>query len=176
MMIIGLLFIVISTSGCFSTSINNTGSPGQVEKFSSYGVSFYYPANWQVSVSNYDDSKTIVVSKDYFTQLEILITPNFGISEEGMLHEKNNTITPGWNKISNDTIIIDNQTAYRSIFIGNEIYFLFKEMRHEDITFLRNNNTYSLLITVPTKEYAEDKQNFETILNSIHVQRVEGFE
>jgi len=48
--------------------------------------------------------------------------------------------------------------------------FFFNQMRHEEILFVKNNNTFTILTTVPTKDYNEEKQSFETIMDSIHVQ------
>lgn len=169
--IIGFMVFVVLTSGCITISNNNLNNYQNTTKNFSYnGVNFSYPSNWQVSVSNDNENQNIIVTKDYYTQLQIMITPNYGMSEEGVLHQKNNTVYPGWKKISEDTLILDNQTAYRTIFNGNDIVFFFNQMRHEEILFVKNNNTFTILTTVPTKNYNEEKQSFESIMDSIHVQ------
>ena len=170
-LIILFLVFVVLTSGCITINNNNLNNSKNITKNFSYsGVNFSYPSNWQVSVSNDNENQNIVVTKDYYTQLQIIITPNYGMSEEGILHQKNNTVYPGWNKISEDTLTVDNQTAYRTIFNGNDIMFFFNQMRHEEILFVKNNNTITILTTVRTKDYNEEKQSFESIMDSIQVQ------
>ncbi|MBI4813812.1 MAG: hypothetical protein HY802_05815 [Methanobacterium sp.] len=171
-LIIGFLVFVVLTSGCITVNNNDNLNNSQniTKNFSYNGVNFSYPGNWQVSVSIDNENQNIIVTKDYYTQLQIMITPNYGMSEEGVLHKKNYTVYPGWKKISEDTLILDNQTAYRTILQGNDIVFFFNQMRHEEILFVKNNNTFTILTTVPTKDYNEEKQSFETIMDSIHVQ------
>jgi hypothetical protein len=123
-----------------------------------------------VTVSDDDNGPNIIVSKDYHTQLQVMITPNYGMSEEGVLKQRNYTVYPGWKKISEDTLILDNQTAYRIMLSGNDIVYFFKDMRYEEIVFVKNNSTFTILTTVPSENYNDEKQSFETILDSIHVQ------
>jgi len=171
-LIIGFLVFVVLTSGCITINNNDNRNNSQdiTKNFSYNGVNFSYPGNWQVSVSIDNENQNIIVTKDYYTQLQIMITPNYGMSEEGVLHQKNYTVYPGWKKISEDTLILNNQTAYRTILQGNDIMFFFNQMRHEEILFVKNNNTFTILTTVPTKDYNEEKQSFETIIDSIRVQ------
>jgi hypothetical protein len=165
---IGFLILVVFTSGCINY-YNPLSSSNSTKNFTFNDVSFDYPANWQVTVSNDNTGPSIVVSKDYYTQLQITITPNYGMSEEGVLKERNNTVYPGWEKISEDTLVIDNQTAHRTIFKGSDIMFFFKDMRFEDMVFVKNNNTYNIIINVPRDEYNSEKQNMELILNSLDI-------
>ncbi|AUB55213.1 MAG: hypothetical protein KO318_10155 [Methanobacterium sp.] len=167
--IIGSIILVVLVSGCIGSS-NIAKSNNDTKNFTFNNVSFSYPANWDVSVSNDDTGPIIVVSEDYYTQIQIMITPTYGMSEEGVLKEKNLTIYPGWKKLLSDTLILNNQTAYRTLFRSNDIIYLFKDMRHEEIVFVKNNNTITILTTAPSENYNNKKQSFETILDSIHVQ------
>lgn len=167
--IIGLLVLVVLISGCISFSNTNTPT-NTIKNFTFNGFSFNYPSNWHVTISDDDNGPNIIVSKDYHTQLQVMITPNYGMSEEGVLKQRNYTVYPGWKKISEDTLILDNQTAYRIIFSGNDIVYFFKDMRYEEIVFVKNNNTFTILTTVPSENYNDEKQSFEAILDSIHVQ------
>jgi len=170
-LIIGFLVLVVLISGCISFSNPNT-SQNAIKNFTFNGFSFDYPSNWHVTVSDDDTGPSIIVSKDYHTQLQVMITPNYGMSEEGVLKERNKTVYPSWKKISEDTLILDNQTAYRIIFSGNDIVYFFKDMRYEEVVFVKNNSTFTILTTVPSENYNDEKQSFETILDSIHVQSV----
>ena len=50
------------------------------------------------------------------------------------------------------------------------VVYFFKDMRYEEVVFVKNNSTFTILTTVPSENYNDEKQSFETILDSIHVQ------
>jgi len=149
-------------------------SDGNTNSYSVNGISFDYPSSWTMSYEERNSSNFISASKPEFSFLsmspfQMQITPNYGISEEGMENQMNTTIYPlGWTKVSHQNITIDGQDASLQVF---DVYSIWPPMwgyKVEIITFSKNNNTYELLFEAPKKEY--DNENFQVIIDSFKVE------
>lgn len=165
---VGFLVLILIAPGVVSAHENNTST------YSVNGISFNYPSSWIISYDERNTSNIISASKPEFSFLsvapfQVQITPNYGISEEGMETQINATIYPvGWTKVSNQTITIDGQDAYLQVF---DVYSIWPPMwgyKVEIITFSKNNNTYELLFEAPAEEF--DNENFQVIIDSFKVE------
>ncbi len=169
-----ILVFIVSTSGCTSINqvvnsfSNNTGNGN----FSAYGVNFNYPSGWFAFANNQTGSKVIDVTKDSSfngVQFTMQIMDNNGLTEKGVINMMESSQTKGWKKISNSTTTIDGQRAYVNVFIyKNEDST--KNMRFEQIYFVKNDTTYLMLLQALDKDFDKEKSNFDIILNSMKVQ------
>lgn len=82
---------------------------------------------------------------------------------------RNDTNIPG-TKISNNTLLIDGKTAYRDVYIFNNLWPPVIDQRIEQIVFVKDEKTYLITFEVPNWDYSKEKQNFDTIINSFKVQ------
>lgn len=164
----GFLVLISIAPGMVSGTDNSTSS------YSVNGISFDYPSSWTISYEERNSSNIISASKPEFSFLsvspfQVQITPNYGISEEGVESQINTIIYPvGWTKVSNQTITIDGQDAYLQVF---DVYSIWPPMwgyKVEIITFSKNNNTYELLFETPREEF--DNENFQVIIDSFKVE------
>lgn len=184
--IIGLLAFVVLTSGCTSLNIfkntsddfsaNDTSyniTPDiSTKKFSAYGVSFKYPSSWNVIADNTSGSNAIFASKDVSfnnVQLQVQSIPNNGMSEQDVIKQFHESVTPGWSKNASYMIKIDNKTAYEDIYLVNDTHFS-KLMRISNIYLIKNDKTYLITLQAPDNEFDKEKPNFSVILNSLKVE------
>ena len=170
---IGVLTFVILTSGCISID-NFMGSfiNSSTKTFSGYGVSFEYPSSWYVYPDNTTANNMIMVTKEVGfnnVQFQVQIMPNNGMSERGTVNQIKESYTPGWNKVTSNTLIIDNKTAYEDIYTVNDTHFS-KLMRMSQIILVKNNKTYLILLQAPDNEFDKEKSNFNVILESFKAQ------
>ncbi|MGF7118269.1 PsbP-related protein [Methanobacterium oryzae] len=180
--IIGLLTFVVLTSGCTSLNIFKNASNDfsandtsynitpdiSIKKFSAYGVSFKYPSSWDVIADNTSGSNTIFASKDVSfnnVQLQVQLIPNNGMSEQDVIKQFHESVTPGWSKNASYMIKIDNKTAYEDIYLVNDTHFS-KLMRFANIYLIKNDKTYLITLQAPNNEFDKEKANFAVILNS----------
>ena len=187
----GVMVLVVLTSGCveddgninqllnyfFSyknyniedTSYTNLSVNTPTKTFSAYGVSFKYPSNWIVNSDNQTGHNIISVFKGVSfggAQFQVEEIPNDGMTEESIIKGMQNSIIPGWIKKSSYWIRIDNKTAYEDIFLVNDSHFS-KLMRIAQITLVKNDKTYLILLQAPDEEFDKEKPYFALILNSL---------
>lgn len=172
--IIGILVLVILTSGCTSINelVKSFGNSTGNGTFSAYGVSFNYPGGWLALAENQTGSNSISVLKDSSfngVQFNLQILNNNGLSEKGVIKQMETTSTPGWKKISHGTLTVDGKKAYKDVFIYN-VTDSTSDLRFEQIYFVKNNKTYLILIQAPDKDFDSERSNFDLILNSFKVQ------
>lgn len=192
-MIIGLLFFVISTSGCveidgdlnqlinyFSsgknytvedTSYKNLNIETPVKTFSGYGVSFKYPSSWFVNSDNQTGPNIISVFKGVSlggAQFSLEQIPNEGMTEESTIRGFQNSIIPGWTKKSSYWISIDSEKAYEDVYFVNDSNF--RESRIVHIYLVKNNTTYFISLQAPDKDFDNEKPYFAMILNSLKIE------
>jgi len=77
--------------------------------------------------------------------------------------------TPGWTKISNNTLTIDGVTAYESVYRVNDTQNFGELMRMHQIVFVKNNTVYVILLQAPDKEFDSEEPVFDMVLNSFKV-------
>jgi hypothetical protein len=118
-------------------------------------------------------------------QITVQITPNNVVSpnssEQGVINQLpegvasdmpgsvNSEIPEGWNEVSNGTITISNETTIEETFTVNDAHYA-ELMRFEQVNFMKNGKTYSMLIQATDNDFDKEKSNFEIILNSFNVQ------
>lgn len=166
-----LIIAVLGTSGCILN--NNAINDNSTKNYTGYNVSFNFPGNWMVVSDNTTGIRTIMVHKNSNStfnpvQLTIQLMVNSGMSEEGAINSFQNQQTPGWTKLSNDTLTIDGKTAYRSIYSVNDTHFG-ELMRIHQIVFVKNDTTYVMLLQAPDKDFDNEKPIFDMIINSFKV-------
>lgn len=136
--------------------------------FSANGINFNYPINWYV----HPEGSLIIASKDYgdgHTQFQAQTINNNGTSVENIIKKYQENITPGWTKIANYKITIDNKTAYEDVYTSKENpYNTF--MKFTRIILIKNDKTYLMFLQAPDKDFDAEKANFAVILNSFKVQ------
>lgn len=167
-----ILVLVVLTSGCtsineFVKNLNNTGN----KTYSGNGVSFNYPENW--SIDNDKARNKIFVYKNVsFNQVQFMvqIIYNNGMAEQGAINNirESSFAFPGWTRISNNTLTVDGKTAYEDVFNVNDTHYS-EIMRFDQMCFVKNENTYVMILEAPDKEFDKEKPNFDIIVNSFKV-------
>ena len=102
-------------------------------------------------------------------QFQIQAIPNHGMSEQGVVNEMQNSITPGWNKNASYRIAVNGKMAYEDVYTVNDTHYS-KLMRFANIYFVQNNITYLMLLQAPDDDFDNEKPYFGIILNSFQVQ------
>lgn len=97
------------------------------------------------------------------------ISVNSSPSEREIAEIMQNSTDPSWNEISNSTLTIDSKIAYETTFMANSLIPLTIDKRIEQIIFVKNGNTYLLLLQAQDGDFDKEKQNFDVILNSFKV-------
>ena len=170
--IIFLIVAFVAISGCTS----NYGNTSSVKNYTGNGVSFNYPGNWTLDNQTSGNDTIMVTDMSSIngsrvtTSFEVQIIPQNGLTEQSAIKQYNNTILPsGWEKISNNTLIIDNKTAYQRTYIVNDTNYN-QTMRYSDIFFIKNGNIYSITLQAPDNTFNSEKSIFDIIINSFKVQ------
>jgi hypothetical protein len=168
-----LILLVVGTAGCTFQDFNFFDS-NATKNYTGYGVTFNYPGNWMVISENATGIRTISVSKkanSTFSPTQVTIQPmsDQGMSEEAVISLYRNMQTPGWTKISNNTLTIDGVTAYESVYRVNDTQNFGELMRMHQIVFVKNNTVYVILLQAPDREFDSEKPVFDMVLNSFKV-------
>lgn len=151
--------------------IENTNAP---KTYSGNGISFNYPANWTISFPDTSGTYTtssIIVSKYNIMsgpQLQINSMPS-SMSTQDVINSGQNFRIPGGSIISNGTLQIDGNTAYQITYVDHN-NGPNRNMRFEQIGFVKNGKIYSFLLQAPDIYFDNETSNFNMILNSFKVQ------
>lgn len=182
-LIIGVLvlsFLAINPSNNNSDNIKVYNAT--TNTYTEYGVSFNYPSNWDVYTDNNDGHEITAVNNNYTLntnslhddspQFQIQISTNPPLmSEQDAINSIQNLDTPsGWQIITNKTIILDGNTAYETIYTINDSTQFTVTMTDQQITFVKNGNTYFLDFQAPANDFNNEQTNFNTILNTLKIQ------
>lgn len=140
------------------------------------GVSFKSPVNWTVYTSNVDGDKIIDINKnklDYpYFQIQITSNPT-DESDQDAINEIQNSSDPDESScttlISNNTLTIDNETAYETTSIIKDYTKFNQTMKEEDITLVKNGKTYFMYFLAQNNEFNNEKPNIDLIINSFKV-------
>lgn len=176
---IGIIIVIILIISLIAYNFTKTAgveqnTPVNTSFFSANGVSFEYPSSWSITTEKQGDDTFIVGLKDESSlfnmpPFQLQITPNYGMSEEGLKKQLENTVpSDGWSKVSNSTIIIDGKTAYLEVFNVKSIWPPVWDDKLEIITLANNNNTYTILLEAPQDQF--DKEHFNILLNSFKIE------
>jgi hypothetical protein len=159
--------IVIFSSGLFVSSITKVNVVNNT--YYGDGVSFKIPPNWEVSkvVDGSNINLDIDKNNSNNTQITIDISPNpEGMSNQDLINSIQNPSNPsGWLKISNNTIMVDGNTAYETLYTVNDSHFT-EIMTDEQINFIKGDYSYGLDFQSPTNDFNNEKPNFNITLNS----------
>jgi hypothetical protein len=169
LIVILILVLFVFVSGFIASvskvnMINNT--------YSGDGVSFNIPENWQVSKVVDGLNTNIDIDKDNSnnTQITIGIIPNLNLSNEDLINDIQYPQNPiGWQIISSSTLTVDGNTAYENTYIVNYPERFNETMKEQQISFIKNKNTYKLIFTAPAQDFDQEKPNFDITLNSFKV-------
>jgi PsbP-like protein len=171
-----LAFLVLSFSASYISNIANSKNikayNSTTNTYSGNGISFNYPSNWNIQTDNQGGNNIImIVSNNATFQISIQISPNPpGMSDQEAITGIQNSINPdGFQKISNNTLTIDGNTAYETTYTVNN-HTIFPEITtDQQIALVKNGTTYSLDFQAPTNEFNNEKPNFDIILNSFKI-------
>lgn len=174
--IIGVLIIAVISGYIYNNNFMNTVSNNvhnsSTNTYAAYGVNFKYPDNWDADTLNEFDGYLIILSNDESTSVQIYITPNpVTMTDQEAINQIESRPNPStWTEIQNSTtsLIIDNTTAYKTIFHVKDSNY--ETMILEQIFFVKNGNTYTIIIQAPENEFNSESSNFDTILNSLKIQ------
>ena len=179
--ILSVGYITINTfgvSGSSFGSFTDTGSVTQVDMqgntYSGDGVSFNIPTNWQVDkvVDGTNINLNIIKNNSNTTRITVAISPNpQGLSNQDIINMiQNQTNEDGnWEKISNNTTSINGNTAYENKYKVTDSSMFNEPTTEEDITFIENGTTYTLIFQAPINEFNNEQTNFNITLNSFKV-------
>ena len=171
-LISGVLIIVILVSGCVTGNTNRVNTVNST--YSGGGVSFKIPTNWQVSKVVSGSNTNIDINKNNSkdgTSITIAISSNpKGMSNQDLINLIQNPINQdGTKEFLNNTTTIDGNNAYENTYIVNDSCRFHQIMEEEQITFIKNGNTYGLIFDAPLQSFNQEKSNFDITLNSFKV-------
>jgi hypothetical protein len=168
-----VLVLIVLVSGCIAVN------PGKVKivnnTYSDDGVSFNVPANWEVSKIVSDSNTNIDINENnssHGTQITVAISPNpTGMSNQDLIDSIQNPVNQdgSWDKISNGTINIDGNNAYENIYIFKDSNRFKQTMKEEQISFIKNGKTYTLIFDAPVQSFDRDKSYFNITINSFKI-------
>lgn len=166
-----VILLVLGTAGCTNFDFFDSND---TKNYTGYGVSFNYPGTWMVISDNATGVRNIgVYKKENSTlnpiQINIELMSTQGMSKESVISLYRNTQTPGWTKISENTRTIDGETAYEDVYEVNDTVNFSELMRIHQITFVKNDTLYLILLHAPEKEFDVEKPVFDMILESFKV-------
>jgi len=171
--IIVILSLGYITTNMFGGSVTKVDMQGNV--YSGDGVSFNIPTNWQVYkvVDGSNTNINIVKNNSNKTQITIAISPNpKDMSNQDVINNiQNPTNEDGnWDKISNNTTSINGNTAYENTYTITNSSIFKEPITEEEIAFIKNGNTYTLIFQAPINEFNNEQTKFNITLNSFQVQ------
>ena len=139
--------------------------------YSGYGLSFNYPSNWTLQTHNEDGATAMVYTSNSNNEtplFQITITPNRDAeSDEDALNQLNIAPDFPWDEVSNNTLNINNNTAYENTYTANDTTVYSQIMTMEQINIFKNRMTYTIVIQAPTNEYNKLQPEFNSMLNSL---------
>lgn len=98
------------------------------------------------------------------------ISVNSSPSEQEIAEIMQNSVDPSWNEISNSTVTVDSKKAYETTYMVNSLIPPVIDRKLEQIIFVKNGNTYLLLLQAQNWDFDKEKQNFDVILSGFKVQ------
>jgi len=133
-----------------------------------------------VSYNLDDDSSNIMVGGAVYSEPtpgDVVVSNNYtgastnsSPSDQEIVNIMQNSTDPSWNEISNNTLKIDNKTAYETTFIVNSLIPSMVDITVKQIVLVKNGKTYLMLLQAPNWSFDKEKPNFNAIINSFKVQ------
>jgi hypothetical protein len=150
-----------------STAVTSVGN----NSYSVNGVSFKSPDNWHVFTTN----DLIVIAKNESDDTPVfsiqIVSNPWDISDQEAMNALQNTSDlEGTTLISNGTITFNGATAYKQIYTLNDSNKFKEIVKEQEISFVKNGNTYILEFQAPLKDFDKEKPNMDIILNSFKLQ------
>ncbi|MEN6592944.1 MAG: hypothetical protein ABFC12_06855, partial [Methanobacterium sp.] len=99
------------------------------------------------------------------SSLSITLKPNIYRSKELAIEKEKLGTVLGMNKVSNNTMIIDNETAYVEVYEGR-LPPLPEVMTNQYVILVKNDTIYIFNIMVPKEEFDKEKPKYDVVLNS----------
>jgi len=165
-----LILLVLSTAGCIFV---NTGNENITKNYTGYNVSFNYTGDYELGID--PEGQDGYVTLDLYkggpvnqSSLSITLKPNIYRSKELAIEKEKLGTVLGMNKVSNDTMIIDNETAYVEVYEGR-LPPLPEVMTNQYIVLVKSDMIYIFNIMVPKEEFDNEKPKFDVVLNSFRV-------
>lgn len=183
--IVGILvMLVLILSALIPQAISNYSTPDSyhvtaynstTNTYTGYGVSFNFPSNWTLQTNNEDGATAMVYtgnSNNETSLFQITITPNPDAeSDEEALNQFNPAPDFPWDEVSNNTLTINNNTAYENTYTANDTTVYSQIMTMEQINIFKNRMTYTIVIQAPTNEYNKLQPEFNIMLNSFKINK-----
>jgi hypothetical protein len=181
--IVGIVvLLVLAISAIIPQVLSNISTPdayhvtaynSTTNTYSGYGVSFNYPSNWTLQTNNKDGATALVYTGNSNNEtpfFQITITPNpDAMSDEDALNQLNTAPNYPWDEVSNNTLIINNNTAYENIYTANDTTVYSQIMTMEQINIFKNRMTYTIVIQAPTNEFNKLQPDFNIMINSFKI-------
>ena len=170
---LGVLIIVILASGYIMGNMTDVNVVNNT--YSGEGVSFNIPANWKVSILKDGTNININIDKNNSTDgTRITIAKSLnpiGMSDQDVINEIQNPTNQGVNyqNISNSTTTVDGNTAYETTYRVNDTSRFTQIMKEQQINFIKNGITYSLIFDAPESAFDKEKLNFDITLDSFKI-------
>ena len=171
-----LAFLVLSFSADNISNISNSNNikayNSTTNTYSGEGISFNFPSDWTVTTTDSLDGNNVimVVSDNATFQVSISPDPQGMSDQEAITGIQSSTFPSGFQKISNNTIVIDGNMAYETTFAVNNSDILPGITTDQEIALVKNGTTYSLDFQAPTNDFNNEKPNFDIILNTFKFQ------
>jgi hypothetical protein len=183
--IVGILvMLVLILSVLIPQAISNYSTPdayhvtaynSTTNTYSGYGISFNFPSNWTLHTNNKDGATALVYtgnSNNETPLFQITITPNRDAeSDEHALNQLNTAPDFPWDEVSNNTLTINNNSAYENTYTANDTTVYSQIMTMEQINIFKNRMTYTIVIQAPTNEYNKLQPEFNIMLNSFKLNK-----
>lgn len=162
-----LILLVLSTAGCVYV---NSGNENITKNYTGYNVSFNYTGDYELSID--PEGQDGYVTLDLYkggpvnqSSLSITLKPNIYRSKELAIEKEKLGTVLGMNKVSNNTMIIDNETAYVEVYEGR-LPPLPEVMTNQYVILVKNDTIYIFNIMVPKEEFDKEKPKYDVVLNS----------
>jgi len=171
-----LSFLVLNFSASNISNIANSNNikvyNSTTNTYSGNGISFNYPSNWNLQTDNLDGNNAIIVVSNNTTfQVSISPNPPSMSDQDAIIAIQSSSNPDGFQIISNNTLIIDGNTAYETTYTVNNSTIFPEIMTDQQIAFVKNGTTYGLDFRAPINDFNNEKPNFDMILNSFKIQK-----
>lgn len=145
-----------------------------IKTYSGNGVTFNYPASWNVGF-DYQNGVNYIYGTKYFSsispqfQLQIERNPS-GLSDQNTLESIIFAEYPsGFKVISRQMYTLNGNKVYGLIYTMNTKYYPVV-METKEINIVKNHKIYTMDLTAPQKTFANQKIDFNIIAQSLKIQ------
>lgn len=170
-LILAISIIVILSLGYAS---NMFGLISNANSYSGDGVSFNVPPNWHVLKKGQGSNTNIQIVNNNSNNVQIAISISpipKNESDQEMISTIQNSMSKNsnWEKIAYNTISINGNTAYESIYTSSSTSQS-NEVTDEEVFLIKKGMLYDIIFEAPINEFNSEQTNFNITLNSFKVQ------